>query len=346
MRLIRVGITHGDINGIGPEMIQKVLDYPELEELCTPVIFSGINIMKQTAAHCTLEQPATFNVVDSAANALDGRINLVNVCKEDIQIEFGQQTEHSLTAEATSLQSALQAWQNNEIDVLVCCPGQLDNDQDNHALSDFIRKALQNVNGDFDWINNKQTRTLMLHPMEAATQMGETLAEEKFMEEMKQVYQLLRQDFGFIRPRIALVAANKKHAEAIRELREQDVTIFGPFEAKDFEEKNMYTHYDGIVFLQQEECRHNLLNSLEKQYTYSYVGGLPLVLVTTMQPVSYAIAGQDKANVHQLRNAIYAAIDIYRARANYRQATHKPLEKQWVPKGRDDFKLDLTKEEA
>lgn len=352
MQLLRVGITHGDINGIGPEMIQKVLDYPEIQELCTPIIFSGIEIMKQTAQNCTLEQPASFNVINHAEEALDGRINLVNICKENTAIEYGQQTEISLQAEAASLQAALRAWQNNEIDVLVCCPGQLDNDQDNHALSDFIRKAVQGIDGDFDWICNSGTapcsqhiRTLMLHPVEFSTQMGETMAQEHFMEEVQKVNNQLRQDFGFIRPRLALLAPDNAHAEQLKELRESGVVIFGPYEAKEFIEQGNYNHYDGILFLNQEEGRHQLLASLEHSYTYGFIGGLPLVLTTTMMPVSYPIAGQDKADASLLRNAIYAAIDIFRARRRYKTATRKPLEKQWNPKGRDDFKLDLTRED-
>lgn len=344
MKLLRVGITHGDINGIGPEIIQKVLDYPELQELCTPVIFSSVTIMKQAAQNCTLEQPASFNIVGSAAESLDGRINLVDVCK-DTDIEYGKQTESSLQAEAASLQTALRAWQNNEIDVLVCCPGQLDNDQDNHALSDFIRKAVQGIDGDFDWICNQQVRSLMLHPIEFSTQMGEAMAREHFMEDIYKVNNLLRQDFGFIRPRLAVLSDNKACAEQLKELREQGVVIFGPYNAEDFISQEMHRHYDGILFLNQEEGRHRLLNSLEKCNTYGFIAGLPLVLTTTMQPVSYAIAGQDKADVNPLRNALYAAIDIYRSRISYKHATRKPLEKQWNPKGRDDFKLDLTKED-
>jgi len=344
MKLIRVGITHGDINGIGPEIIQKVLDCPEIQELCTPIVFSGVSIMKQAAAHCTLEQPINFNIVNSAAEALDGRVNLVNVCKEEIPIEYGGNTEHSLQAEAASLQAAMQAWHSKEVDVLVCCPGQLDNDQDNHALSDFIRKALPTT-GDFDWLINGQVRTLMLHPVAFSTQTGEVMAHEQFADEIRKIHQLLRQDFGFIRPRIALLSNDKRYSNDIHDLREEGVVIFGPFEASEFVASELYKHYDGILFLEQEEARHTLLNNLDKSNTYGYVGGLPLVLTTTMEGVLYPIAGQDKADVTPLRNAIYAAIDIYRSRNTYLRATHKPLEKQWNPKGRDDFKLDLTKED-
>lgn len=341
MRPIRVGITHGDINGIGPETITKVLAVSEMQELCTPVVFSSDKILHAAAEMCTLEQNINYNIIAHAADALDGRINLVNICAPEVQIECGHQTEASVQAEAASLQAALQAWQNHEIDVLVCCPGQLDNDQDHHALSDFIRQALQS-DSDFDWINCGKVRTLMLHHIESTTTTGEEMARERFINDLKQINAQLRQDFGHIRPRLALLSDKQPLNEVASALREEGVLLFGPFAAEQFIAEERHGHYDGVLFLEKEAERHSLIDSFDSQHTYGYVGGLPIVLTTPMQTVSYAIAGQDKADEAPLRNAIFSAIDIYRTRINYKRVSSKPLEKQWNPKGRDDFKLDLS----
>lgn len=345
MKLLRVGITHGDINGIGLEMITKALGSPEMLEICTPVVFSHDNSFFQTAKLVELEQPVPLEVIQSAKNLLDGRVNLVNVCKDKPQIEWGQQTETALKAEADSLNAAIEAYKSGLIDILICAPGRLDNDLDSHSLSDFIKQALGSDSKEFDWIMNGKIRTLKLHPIEFTTELGEGLAMEAFKSDISAISNQLREDFCMLRPRIAVVSANQKLANDIKELQENGVVIFGPFEAQDFIETNKQEHYDAVLFLEEEEARHKLIAGFEAANTIGYVSGLPIVLAYPLTGVCYSQAGQGTADETPLRNALYASIDILRNRETYQRATHNPLEKQWIPKGRDDFKLDLTKED-
>lgn len=345
MQPLRVGITHGDINGIGYELILKMLSAPEMLEICTPVIFGSSKAAAITAKTITVEQHVNLNICKHAGEVLDGRANLINVCNDDLQIEWGQNTEASLQAEAASLNAALESWKNGDIDMLVCAPGQLDNGIDNHPLSDFIRKALNADSTEFDWVINGKTRTLKLLPYSYTTELGEGMAHESLKNNLTSISAQLRQDFGQIRPRIALLSSDPKLDTDLRDLREQGTVIFGMFEPEEFLEKQMYQHYDGVLFLEQEESRHELIKKLEASHTFGYVAGLPLVLTYALLPVSYELAGKDMCNETPLRYAVYEAIDIFRSRERYAEATYKPLEKHWIPKGRDDFKLDLTKEE-
>lgn len=344
MKLLRVGITHGDINGISLELITKALASPEMLEICTPVVFSNDECFFQTAKLVEMEQPVPLEVIPSAKNLLDGRVNLVNVC-EGAQIEWGQQTETALKAEADSLNAAIEAYKAGLIDILICAPGRLDNDIDSHSLSDFIKQASASDAKEFDWIINEKVRTLKLHPLEFSTELGEGLAMEAFTNDLTTINNHLREDFTLLKPRIAVVSANQKLATDIKELQEKGMVVFGPFEAKDFVETGKYNHYDAVLFLEEEETRHALINSFDSQNTIGYVSGLPIVLAYPLTGVCYDKAGKGLSDDATLRNAIYSAIDIHRNRETYRRATRNPLEKQWVPKGRDDFKLDLTKEE-
>lgn len=345
MNLLRVGFTHGDINGIGLELLIKALSSPEMLEVCTPVIFSDKGAIHQTLSTLKLENPFNFEVINSAKNVISGRINVVNVCQNEVTINWGNQAEESLQAEAASLNTAIEAFHYGDIDTLICCPGQLDNNIDEHHLSDFIRQALGVQKNEFDWVINDQLRLLKLHPLNFSTELGEGMAIEAFMNDLTQISAQLRQDFGLMRPRIAVLSGNTKLAADIVELREHGVVVFGPFDAKEFVEAGNHTHYDAVLFLEEEETRHSLIASLNSEFTYGYVSGLPLVLAYSLQPVSYQIAGQDKADPMPLRQALFSSIDIFRNRMHYQHATHHPLEKQWIPKGRDDFKLDLTNED-
>ncbi len=346
MELLRVGITHGDINGISLELITKALGNPELLDLCTPVVFSNEACFMQAAQLAVIEQPVPIEAIPSPKQVLNGRVNLVNACSEQPQIEWGQQTETALKAEADSLNAALDAYKAGYIDILICAPGQLDNDLDSHSLSDFIKQATQSDDKEFDWVINGDVRTLKLHPISFTTELGEGFAMEAFKEEVSCINEHLRQDFGFIRPRIALISTKPNMENDLHDLQEKGITIFGPFAAKEFIEKKNYEHFDATLFLEEEEGRHQLLNQLDCNQTFGYVSGLPLVLTYPMTGICYDKAGRGQAEATPLRNALYAAIDIYRHRCDYRFATKNPLEKQWIPKGRDDFKLDLTKEEA
>lgn len=347
MKSIRVGITHGDINGISLEMIAKALAAPELLEFCTPIVFSDEQCFMQSAGLIKVEQAIPMEVIASAKEAIDGRVNLVRACKGNPQIEWGKQTEMALKAEADSLNAAIEAYKAGIIDILVCAPGQLDNNIDSHSLSDFIRKAVEAEGKEFDWVLNGDLRTLKLHPLEFSTELGEGMAKEALANDLKSIREHLRQDFGFIQPRIAFLSSNETLANEIKELRDEGgMTIFGPFAAKEFIANGYQAHYDAVLFLEEEEARHQLIASLEPSTTIGYVSGLPIVLTYPLTGVCYNKAGKSLADEYPLRNAIYAAIDIYRSRRNYHEATRRPLEKLWVAKGRDDFKLDITKEDA
>lgn len=345
MKLLRIGITHGDINGISYELLIRLFQDPEILELFTPVVFGSAKIATETAEQLNL-QPLAFNIMKDNEDIANGRINLLPVCKDnEPELTFGAQTEAALQAEALSLTAALEAYRGHHIDAIVTLPGHLDNDEETHALSDFISRAFGNQQEVFDWIINGKLRTLLLHPFDVSTQLGEGLAAEAFHNDITCIYHCLRQDFGLMRPRIAVVSPLDKLRADLSELQEEGITAFGPFASAAFTEGQWQHHYDGCLFLNGSEAMHQVLSAEDQEQTIGYISGLPLVLTYPLQGIGYDIAGKGLATECQLRQAIFAAVDIYRRRQSYHHATHHPLEKQWIPRGRDDFKLDLTKEE-
>lgn len=345
MYLFKIGFTHGDINGIGCEMLIKVLQDPEMLEFCTPVIFGSAQVLRQSAQQLGISM-IPLNIVPSAAQAIEGRINLVPVCDNaEPEIQFGQQTEASLQAEANSLNAALEAYDNDEISAIVALPGHLDNDQSSHALSDFIHRALNSNEASFDWIINDSLRILQLHHYDVTTELGEGIASEAFQNDIRAISNSLRFDFGIMRPRIAVVSSHEKLHNDLEELHEQGVLAFGPLDAAAFTQGNWQEHYDGCLFQDQDEAFRQAIASRDADYTIGFISGIHLILSYPFVGIRYDIAGQNLASEMPLRQAIYAALDILRQRIRYRQATHHPLEKQWIPRGRDDYKLDLTKDD-
>ena len=346
MRSLKIGITHGDINGIGYELILKLLQEPEILELCTPVIFGCKAIADKTAGVLELN-PLPFHLCKNASDAIDNHINLIDVCGEVApELAFGQQTEESLKAEAQSLTSALEAYRDKYIDVLITLPGHLSNADGSHSLTSFISRALGMADAKiFDWVINRKIRTLELHAPDASTELGEGLLSEAFQQDITAIYNSIRQDFSMLRPRIALVTGITKTKHDLTELHEQGITAFGPFAGQTFIANQWKSHYDACLFLNEDESLKQIMDGEEEDETIGYVSGLPLVLTYPMLGINYEQAGKGTACEISLRQSIYSAIDIFRARSSYRHFSAHPLEKQWIPRGRDDVKLDLTKEE-
>lgn len=345
MKSLRIGITHGDINGISYELLLKVFQEPEILELFTPVIFGSEKIANETAKLLEL-QPLKFNILSSGQDIAEGCLNLFPVCQDnEPELEWGKQTEAALKAEAKSLTAALTAYTEHQIDAIVTLPGHLDNDETSHSLTDFIRRALGSQEEAFDWILNKQVRLLQLHPIDVSTELGQGLAAEAFLHDVAALSQSLRQDFGLMRPRLAVVSPLQKLHAHMDELHEQGVNVFGPMEGMAFADGQWQHHYDGCLVLNDDTTLHALINQGEAELNVGYISGLPLVLTYPLQGIGYEQAGKGLSSEVPLRCAIYTAIDICRCRQSHHLATRNPLEKQWVPRGRDDFKLDLTKEE-
>ena len=322
MKLLKVGLVAGIQNNSGYETIVRVLSEPEILEVCTPVLFGSQKKAIQTLKSIKTEQPVSFNVVKAANEVLDGRINIVD----------------GLESEADSLSSAIAAYMNNCIDVVAAAPSEIINSTDKHDLTEFIAKAIESeTKGLFDWEINDSTRALLLHPMDISENLGEGLAVEAFMNDLTTINKSLRKDYTLIKPRIAVFSSIDKVHKDLVELREHGVFAFGPFGTEMIsQDKNL--PYDALLFLNEDNAFELLKKGLNSDKTFGYVSGLPMV-------ATY-ILNDTEVCPQNMKEAIYAAIDIFKARISYRRATHNPLEKQWIPRGRDDFKLDLTKEEA
>lgn len=312
----------GTNNNKGYETLIKVLAEHEFLDLCTPVIFGSQQMAIQTAKAVQTEQQINFNLIRNVSDAFDGRVNMLD----------------NLEQETDSLAAATDAYMNNCVDVIVVIADQLSNDAEKRNISNQIIQAIQADRNDvYDWVISEKTRTLILQPFAINDQIDETSASEAFINDLTIINKSLRKDFTLIKPLIAVVSDTEQLHKDIAVLREQGVMAFGPFKADKFVSDGNYASYDAVLFLGQDAACQSIIDSMNSEKTYGYISGLPMVVTYT------ANKNLEPQNIKQ---AIYSAIDTYKARIQYRRATSNPLEKQWIPRGRDDFKLDLTKEES
>lgn len=301
MKLIRVGIAVGKNNKRGYETLIQVLSEPELFELFTPVIFGSKEAAEEAIATVQPEENITFNVLKDSNDSQDGRINFVD----------------NIDAESDVINISVNAYLDNCIDALVIVSNEIYNTPEKPRLTQAIADAMQHPNEGFiDWFCNGATRTVNVPSLA----------------NIETIVKSLRWDYTLIRPRIAIVSHQEELHQEIANLRETGVIAFGPFNPENEETKEIYGHYDALVFCNNAKANGQYKNTLDTKHSYGYISGLPMVL-------TYTLRAPEASN---LKDAIYAAIDIDHARMAYRKATCAPLEKYWNPKGRDDFKIDFS----
>lgn len=360
-KMIRVGITHGDINGIGYEVILKTFSDQRMTELCVPIIYGS---SKVAAYHRkALDLPAVnINVVSRAEEAGLNRVNIINCVEDDIKVELTQSTPVAGRAAYKALEAAVADLKSGAIDVLVTAPINKHNIQNAQFHFPGHTEYLEQTLGD----GQKALMILMTDTLRVAlvtghipvSQVPSQITVENIVTKLQVFNQSLKQDFTIIKPRIAVLALNphagdngvigNEEAEIIKPAMEEaerlGVMSFGPFPADGFFGSKMYEDFDGVLAMYHDQGLAPF-KALAMEEGVNYTAGLPFVRTSPAHGTAYNIAGQNLASESSLRQAVYTALDVYRSRQSYREATAHPLRKQYFDKGSDNVKLDLTKDE-
>ena len=360
-KMIRVGITHGDINGIGYEVILKTISDQRMTELCVPIIYGS---SKVAAYHRkALDLPAVnINVVSRAEEAGLNRVNIINCVEDDIKVELTQSTPVAGRAAYKALEAAVADLKSGAIDVLVTAPINKHNIQNAQFHFPGHTEYLEQTLGD----GQKALMILMTDTLRVAlvtghipvSQVPSQITVENIVTKLQVFNQSLKQDFTIIKPRIAVLALNphagdngvigNEEAEIIKPAMEEaerlGVMSFGPFPADGFFGSKMYEDFDGVLAMYHDQGLAPF-KALAMEEGVNYTAGLPFVRTSPAHGTAYNIAGQNLASESSFRQAVYTALDVYRSRQSYREATAHPLRKQYFDKGSDNVKLDLTKDE-
>lgn len=360
-KMIRVGITHGDINGIGYEVILKTFSDQRMTELCVPIIYGS---SKVAAYHRkALDLPAVnINVVSRAEEAGLNRVNIINCVEDDIKVELTQSTPVAGRAAYKALETAVTDLKSGAIDVLVTAPINKHNVQNAQFHFPGHTEYLEQTLGD----GQKALMILMTDTLRVAlvtghipvSQVPSQITVENIVTKLQVFNQSLKQDFTIIKPRIAVLALNphagdngvigNEEAEIIKPAMEEaerlGVMSFGPFPADGFFGSKMYEDFDGVLAMYHDQGLAPF-KALAMEEGVNYTAGLPFVRTSPAHGTAYNIAGQNLASESSFRQAVYTALDVYRSRQSYREATAHPLRKQYFDKGSDNVKLDLTKDE-
>ena len=356
---LKIGITQGDTNGVGWEVILKIFADNRLTELFTPVIYGSSTAAAYYQKRLNDIEPMKFVVVDSAERAQQGRVNLVECGAKELSVTPGKPSKVGGEAAAAALVKAIEELKSGAIDAMVTAP--IDKEMIQSEVfsftghTEFLAKELD---GEPLMIMTSELMRVGLVTIHVpVAQVAESLSKELIVERIKQMNASMRQDFGVVRPKVAVLALNPHAGDggllgkeeqdiikpAIVEAYEDGVLAFGPFAADGFFASGQFKNYDAILAMYHDQglAPFKTLTPNGVNFTAS----LSEVRTSPDHGVAYDIAGKGVADEQSMRNAIYDAIDIVQRRREWAEWNANPLQHFEREKGRDISIKDLPETE-
>ncbi len=335
---IIVGISIGDLNGIGSEVILKTFEDTRMLELCTPVIFANVKILSFIKK--TFELTSIIHGIDRIDQVVTGKINVLNVWPEGVEIKFGENDDKIGKYAIKSFVAATKALKEGQIDVLVTAPINKYNIQPENfnfpGHTDYLNQELEGNSLMFMIQDNLRVGLLTDHiPL---NEVASHLTEELIVKKIETIKQSIIQDFSITKPKIAVLGLNphcgdggvigKEDDEilipALKKIFEKGTLVFGPFAADGFFGSNQYEKYDAIIATYHDQ---GLIpfKTLSFGNGVNYTAGLNKIRTSPDHGTAYDIAGKGKANYNSFKEAVYLAIDVYNSRAQHAEISLKPL---------------------
>lgn len=346
-RKIIVGITQGDSNGIGYEVIIKALADPRILEQFTPVIYGSSKLFGFYRKTIPEVEQMDTNAINSASEAHEKRVNIVNCLPDSTFAEPGQATSESAKSAITSLSTALRELKEGKIDVLVTGP--------------INKKAMSNEGfgfpGHTEYIQNafgvKDVLMFMVsHRLKLAVVTGHiplkdvssAITEEKILSKLRLMNESLKQDFVIDQPRIAVLSLNPHSGDggllgteeqeiiipAIKKANDEGILAFGPFSPDGYFGLSHYENFDATLAMYHDQGLAPF-KSLSFEDGVNFTAGLPVIRTSPDHGTAFEMAGRDQADPRSMRAAIFTAIDIFRNRLEW-----EDLQANKMPERRTD----------
>lgn len=346
---IRVGITHGDTNGVGIEVILKTLMEPMIMDICIPVVFSSPKTISYHRKALGFED-FSLNPVRDLNQLNNKRPNLFNCYEEEILIELGKSSEVSGRYALRSLEAACEALKQGKIDVLVTAPINKNNIQSEQfkfaGHTEYLAEKFGQ--GALMILVSGTLRVGLVTGHVPVSQIAEKISSEKILSKIKTLNKSLLEDFGIRKPKIAVLGLNPHAGDngtlgkeeqsaiipAINAAKEAGIMAYGPYPADGFFGNSSYTKFDAILAMYHDQ---GLIpfKTLAFSSGVNYTAGMSVVRTSPDHGTAYDIAGKNQASEESFRNAIYLACDVFNNRVEHRRVSGNPLEITPIRKERE-----------
>jgi 4-hydroxythreonine-4-phosphate dehydrogenase len=335
---IIVGISIGDLNGIGSEVVLKTFEDSRMLEFCTPVIFANVKII--SAVKKTFESNAAIHGIDTLEQIVIGKINVLNVWKEHLELNYGTNDEALGKYAIKSFVAATKALKEGKVDVLVTAPINKYNIQSDEfkfpGHTDYLNQELAGDALMFMVQDNLRVGLLTDHI--PVNDVASHLTEKLISKKIETINQSLIQDFSINKPKIAVLGLNPHAGDGgvigkeddtllkpvIKKLFEKGTLAFGPYPADGFFGNSQYEKFDAVIAAYHDQ---GLIpfKTLSFGNGVNYTAGLDKIRTSPDHGTAYDIAGKGIANHNSFKEAVFLAIDIYNSRNEYGEISNNPL---------------------
>lgn len=356
---LKIAITHGDINGVGYQVILKALEDSHMLELCTPIIYGSAKIAANYRKLLGLPD-FKLNIIDSPADARTDAVNIINVIGEDVQAVPGQPTPEAGRAAVAALEHAVADLRNGDVNALVTAPINKKTVQSDTFIFTGHTEYLQSSLGEegdqaLMILFNDRIRVALATTHLPVAQIASSLTREGIADKIRVFARSLHRDFTVDNPRIAVLALNPHsgdggllgHEEqeiitpAIEDVRAEKIMAFGPYAADGFFGAGLFSKFDGVLAMYHDQGLAPF-KTIAMDEGVNFTAGLPFVRTSPDHGTGYDIATENVASADSMRSAIYAAIDIVRSRANDDIAHRNPLRRQYHDRSNNDATINMT----
>ena len=338
---IKLGITQGDLNGVGYEVIIKTFSDARMFEQCTPILYGSTKVASYHKKLLDQQyQDLNFNAIHEVSQAVDKRFNVINLTPDEVKIDIGKSTDIAGKLSRMALERACEDLKKGHLDVLVTAP--------------INKKNIQSPEFDFpghtEYLSHKfGSESLMMMVCDririgivtnhlALKDVPAAITHERLLSKIQLMHESLRRDFGIPMPKIAVLALDPHAGDngvigtqdmdvlkpAIDEAFKNGILAYGPFPSDGFFGSAEFNRFDGCIALYHDQ---GLIPFKLMSFTtgVNYTAGLPIIRTSPAHGTGYDIAGKDKASEQSFRNAVYLACNILRNRKEYAELTKDPL---------------------
>jgi 4-hydroxythreonine-4-phosphate dehydrogenase len=338
---IKVGISIGDLNGIGGEIVIKIFEDIRILDFCTPIIFASIKTMSFLKRH--FESNISFNSIYKTAHSKEGKVNVINVWNEDVKIEFGAEYPKIGEYAIKSFVTATEALKKGDINILVTAPINKHNIQSDEfnfpGHTDYLNQELEGDSLMFMVTDSLKVGLLTDHV--PVKDISSNISEEVIISKIDTIYNSLIKDFGIRKPKIAVLGINPHTGDngvigdeddailrpTLKKIREEGKLVFGPYSADSFFGSNNYKNFDAIIAAYHDQ---GLIpfKTLSFGHGVNFTAGLNKVRTSPDHGTAYEIAGKGEADTNSFKEALFTGIRIFNTRKTYEELTANVLKKQ------------------
>jgi 4-hydroxythreonine-4-phosphate dehydrogenase len=336
---IVVGISVGDLNGIGIEVILKTFKDKRMLEFCTPVLFGSTKTISYHKKQ--LNSDVQIHGITSIKQLTHNKVNLLNVWKEELPFELGKATKVSGDYAFKSLESAVKHLNDNAIDLLLTAPINKENIQSDTfnfpGHTEYLESELEGES--LMILISENLRVGLITGHIPISKVSENIHSDLIKKKVEIMHKSLVEDFAINKPKIAVLGLNphcgdkgvigKEDDEIIRptinEIKETGKLVFGPYAADGFFGSNTYKQFDGILAMYHDQGLAPF-KALSFGNGVNFTAGLSKIRTSPDHGTAFEIAGKNQANPDSFKEALFTALEIFKKRKEYKKLTHNALE--------------------